>query len=710
MTDAFSTVLLEQHVLAPLAALRRRARLYAMLRGVLRLAVALALAGASQLLIDRWLRLSLDQRAALNVAITIYWFWVLYRWILMPLQRPLSEQTLAGLVDEAHPELFGRLSTAVELIQGPLPESASPQLISDVIREACDAAPKVKFLAVLDHPLARRRAVELGILGAGVALICALAPDTIGTWFQRNWLVRDLPWPQSTYIHPDGFDAGDARRVPRGDEFELTALVEGQAPRSAVVQWWTPAGQRGRETMRRVGERRLFAPLGVMGESLSFRIVGGDETTRVFTLVPVDRPQVVHVEAQIAPPGYTRAAPATLEQQTSLEMLAGSRLTLDVSLNKPVATARFVGIGGEAAPCELIAPDKVRVDWDAPTSGSFRFELVDRDGWESRRPVVFSLKVLPDRAPLLKLDAQNTSEIITPIAELPLSLHARDDYGLGSVSINVARGDEPAQPIPLPDFEAGRPEYQAQVRLAVREMGAAIGDRLRIVAQATDEDPRGPNIGRGDPLELRVVSTEDFLAELARRELELRREFERLISVQRGADEALRQMLDETDAARLASAAIGQRVAGLVRRQEVQAAACAGVSRRFLAILAEMRVNRVARVGDERRIEDRIVEPLDRLTRESMPAASVALLALRGDASDGARNTARDMQGDILRRMQAILANMMEWEGYREAVALLQETIDAQKQVHEATIEALQKQLDDILGSKEPSSPDRPKP
>ena len=73
----------------------------------------------------------------------------------------------------------------------------------------------------------------------------------------------------------------------------------------------------------------------------------------------------------------------------------------------------------------------------------------------------------------------------------------------------------------------------------------------------------------------------------------------------------------------------------------------------------------------------------------------------------------RATQEEILRRMQTILANMLKHEGYREAVALLQEVIDEQGQVRSATLELLRRQLETILNLEEPaeaSPTDVPKP
>jgi len=705
---------LEQRIFAPLARLRWRCRLYLAVDGMVRFYLALIGASLVQWLLDWWLKLSVGQRALLDVFLTLFWLWLLGRHLLTPLSRSLSDRLLALAVDRAHPDLHDQVAAAVQFARGQVgaPEANSPQLVRAVMDDACDAAPRVSFMAVLNHRRARQRAVEL----AGLLLVTAFAfvvlPALIATWFRRNWLLQEVPWPQQTYITPIGFAEG-RRRMPRGDELEIAADNEGRVPNSVVLRWWVPSGRRGSEPMTLIGLNRWEVSLGLLTEDVFFRVVGGDERTREYVVEAVDRPRVIRTTARVSPPAYTGLEPVTLEQQTVFEVLRGSALEFEVELNKPVASARFMGTGGEVAPCERLAPDRLRVAWDEPLSGAYSFELVDRDGWTNRRPVRYLLKVVPDLPPSAQLEVPDVSESVTPPAELPIGLSFEDTYGLGDVALYAQRGDDPPLSVSLEGFTLGRREFAVDTSFAVASLGVVPGERLRIWAEAHDQDPRGPNVGRSEPLELRVVTPTDFLAELNGRELELRREFERLISAQRGLSDALERLLPELPDGGATPAAIAQRLAGLARRQDAHATRCSTVRQHFEQILSEMRINKLARVGDERRIGERIVLPLEKLAVGTMPAASAVIAELRREANRARVRTLPDQQADILRQMRAILANMLEWEGYREAVALLQEVIATQTDIHTATVETLEQQLEEILGLEEPPEAEpaeRPKP
>jgi hypothetical protein len=503
---------------------------------------------------------------------------------------------------------------------------------------------------------------------------------------------------------------------------EISATVTGEVPGAAVLEWWTPSERRGRESMSLVGDTQLVTSLGQLSEDICFRIVGGDEHTREFVIEATERPCVMHTLARITPPAYTHLDPAVIEQQTVLEILQGSTLELVARLNKAVKSARFVDSDGLAVPCEITWTDAaepqpcVRVLWPEPSSGVYRFELVDYDHLANRNPVRYTLKAVPDRPPTVQMELTGVGELVTPQAELPVELRCEDAYGLKAVRLRaevVAAGASatgPAAASAPEGFSPGSRSFSTKLAFSVGSSGTVAGDRVRLWAEAEDINPRGPNVAATSVTTLRVVSRDEFLMEMARRELGLRQEFERLRSTQRALKDSVERILPGLPEEGRPPEPVAQRLGGLARSQAEQASRSLAVARSFDQILTEMQVSRVARPADERRITERVVEPLGQLAREAMPAAADALTALRRAVTGEGRQACAAAQDALLRQMDEILANMLEWEGYREAVALLQEAIEAQTQVRSETLQALERQLEDILGLEPAAEDSRPAP
>ncbi|TWT45659.1 hypothetical protein RAS1_20870 [Phycisphaerae bacterium RAS1] len=717
-------LLIAQRVYAPLDRLRTRCRLYLALRGAVRLGLTVGGACLVQLLLDYFLRFSIDQRGALNAAITVLWSYVFYRTIAMPLLRPLADADLAAWVDRVNPALHNHLATAVQLAArrraGRVSiDAESPQLIELVLKQACELADRHPFTDALDHGRARRRAIDLAVLAALSAAAPLLMPDAIGTWFSRNWLLQDRAWPQRTRITPDGFDEAGRRRLPRGEELEIIADVQGDMPASATLYWQTASGRGGRETMNLLGDTRLLAALGPLAEDVRFSIRGGDERTREYIVEAVDRPTVTNSVARIIPPAYTRLDVVELEHETVIEILKGGALEIDARVNKPLQSARLVGLSqpAEGAEVQLDADPRgqpmVKLRWDAPLSGAYRFDLLDQDGLSNRNPVRYTLKIVADQPPAVKLELRGVGEIITPQAVFPAVSESRDVYGLSGAKLLIQRADAAPLHVPAPGFEAGMRELQSEVAVDAAALGVKPAERLRIWAEATDFDPAGPNIGRSPALELRVVSRDEFGVEMARREIELRREMETLASGQRSVRETVVRLLGDLGDGQVPGSAESQRLLGLIRRQATHAGRIRSIAQRFEQILAEMQTSRTARPADERRMVDRLARPLRAIADTDLPAASDALAALRMQTDAQTRKSALQQQEQVLARLSAVLANMLEWEGFQEAVSLLEDLITEQSDVHSATLEAMRRRLRNILeldDSEEVAPATQPKP
>lgn len=704
----------EQRVLAPLRRLRARTRLYLAARGGLLVLLAIVGAATVQLLLDRWLSLSVDQRVVLNLVLTVLWIWVIWRWLVIPMRRQLGSRLLAGWVDAADPAMEDRLQTAVEFAQADPAsdghaEPVSAELIDSVLAEATERIQPAAFERVLD----RRAFRQWLATGFGILLLVGgafvLRGDVMSLWFERNWLLSSRQWPKQTQLVPIGFDESHARRLPRGEEISLVADVVGLLPRQAQIEWKTASGRSGVEQMSILGGHRVHVDLGLLTEDITFRLRGGDEHTAEYRIVAVDRPRVTQLVARIQPPAYTGLSTFELEQQTAMEVLAGSHIELSAHVNRPLRRARFVSEEGlELEPRVESGAHQdesvLHLAWDQPRSGVYRFELEDVDGLASLNPVRYTLKIIPDQPPVLELATPGAGDLITPEAHIRIRLKAEDAYGLRAVELRAQRNADAPQLIPLPaPGELGR-LFTAELALSAQALNARPGDRLRLYALAQDQDPSGPNTGESQPVEIQVVSREDFEHALAERELEMRNEFERLIAAQKSLHEGFSRITAVLPPDGPASPRESQQLVGLMRRQGSHAARCGTLAKRYREMLEEMHTSRMARIADEQRILTRVAAPLESLEHRAMPALSDAWGALREDAALPQRQVATAAQSRVQSEMDQVYRNMLEWEGFREAATTLAQIIEQQKEIRADTLAQLEKELADILGPESPLS------
>ncbi|MGE3181794.1 MAG: hypothetical protein AB7N71_09195 [Phycisphaerae bacterium] len=685
-------------------------------------AVLVAIVGFTllQLVLDRWFQLSVDQRVILNILITAVWVWVTYRFLLRPLSKPISDSQVASWVDRANPELHDLTKTAVEFREREgepvIQRDVSGELVALTLKDAEARLDRAAFDRVLDRGRLRRN--RQWLVGGLVLSILpwVVFPTLMGIWFSRNWLLRDVAWPQQTYIEPVDFEASNRRRMARGDSVSISAVVRGEMPRQATLQWRTQDGQTGAVNMIRTGDDRLVADLGVLTQEIEFRIVGNDERTQPFVLVPVERPRITDSVVRISPPAYVDDPAQVLARQTNVELLAGSSLAIEVGLNKPVTHARFIDTQGADVGSTAFLRDgetgalRIVTNLNDPQSGTYEYSLVDADGIESANPVRFVFRVRPDEAPEVELVTMGASDVLTPIAEIPVRVTFSDAYGISSATLTAQRNSQAPQTILAPHVQSRQRRLEASSAVLVQNLAVLPGDTLRLRSTAEDIDPRGPNIGMSPEVNFRVISLDDFRLVLAQREQELRSEFERLLANQRALKVELTQVFEAIGEPTLPEAREVRRLEAISRKQSSYGTRCGAFAERYESLVEELRVNKVGRVAEERRVLDRIVRPLRLLQDNVIPRAASELRTLSQSAPPEVRESCLNMQDRVLREMMFVFQNMLEGEGYREVLSSLQDIIGEQEAIHRDTEAKVSSLLDDILGLTEPASENQPAP
>lgn len=698
MTPTNPTPGLDQAILARLRGVAAKLRLLVLLEGLAWLATFGLGAAVVQFILDYGTRgLEWSIRAALTLAVFSTSVWFLWKKVLTPLRLPVSPNTVAGLVERRYPDLSSVLVSAVRFAGGDVgrAESNSPALVASVIAAASRRAAPLDFAAVLDPRRGRRSAATL----VGALLICAsavfVAPDIMTLWFQRNVLLQEVDWPRRTRLIVD-LPHGELVGA-RGDDLLITASAEGVPPREVEIFYTTASGEQGRETLSIVGgegANRYRYNFKNAQEDFTFRLEGGDAVTDEFRARLIDRPGVVKSEIRIQPPAYTRQPAVTLpETERSAQVLPGSEVSITVETNKPITKASLMNAGKTVAAAE-VAGTTVKVKYTPTETQTNHFFLVDEFGLEDKQPARFALRVVKDEPPRVRLKVPGAGEMITPEAILPVELEFADTHGLAAAQLfyTVTRDDTRLGEIVGLGFEPYLTTFTTSVRWTVGEQAVVPGDRVILRARAADfDDVSGPNIAESAEFSLRVVTRDDLLAELARREQEFRLDFERLIDAQEQLRGRLLSLIGRTDEARTTSD-IAAEATNLERRQRSIAASANVVRQQVEQILAEMRINQMATQAVEERLGLNVAEPLVRLVNRELPSAADAIRRWANSPSADAANAVDPLQVAALSQMRAILANMLQWEGYQEAVSMLRDILRLQQELRQETKDAASKQ------------------
>ncbi len=323
--------------------------------------------------------------------------------------------------------------------------------------------------------------------------------------------------------------------------------------------------------------------------------------------------------------------------------------------------------------------------------------MTDSEDITNRRGTQYVLNLAPDTAPSVEVRKNGVGGSVTPIAAVPLYVVVRDDHGLAECNLVGRRSEEQrvgsnegapttapsgaavTQPV-LPALAPGQAEIETQALLDLRErteLKLAPGDRVQVHVEARDVLPgelQGPNRGRSATLEFRVVSVQEMLEELIRRQKELRVEFAEAVDLQATTHSKSLAAADRASAGDT-GAETSRLLAESSRIQTAVAAECGKAADTLAAILTEMRNNRVGNPADLDESWERVVAPLNAVVPRCRTVAAGLETLAAAPAAPAAVKLAAEQEA-LRREMETILSNMTRIGSRQEVAKELQRILD----------------------------------
>ncbi len=794
------------------------------LRGKIRRYVTIdaALAAAAVVVVAFWLGLALDflpvklggtemprsARAVLLIVTGTVLAIVIIRFFFRRMFRRLPDESLALLIERHHPQLGGRLITAVQLNRPrKTGDLHAEQLLQRVQQQATEASNTVETGRALRRKPLWSKAGLVAPLLLGIVVLGLTSPATLRQATARLLLTSDEPWPRRAKLEMVGVEvplvsASDQGsrdavrlltfedrvvRVARGGGATLRIAAQAddaEVPEVCTMYYQTASGVRGQVNLRRLGRVRdgyqSFAidgpPLAGITEDLQISIRGLDARLDDYRIVAVDAPNISQLTVEASYPAYLREPGLTgpdriTKYQPGLRIREGTNVRLVGSSSTPVASVEAAVTSGdgnsEIVPVDIAADGLsftlALADLRAPTT--VVMVPVDSDLISAPSPYRYYLGVVNDSPPEVQMRLRGIGAAVTPEVRIPLFGTAQDDYGLAELSVQLAAVGEQPRPLhsllAVPDREGA---FTAEID--IRDLANAKqiprpqpGDKWNLFAEARDAyDLSTPHVTRSQLLSLDVVTPEQLLAVLERRELGLRSRLEQTISEmellrdaldllsregwlpltdlrqssvfhQPGFDRpaprfsaprqrplhlvALQQTPQPSDAVDDADE-IGEpetaRAVQLLKLRIQQAGLQAtktadeltGVAAGVDDILLEMTNNRVDTPDRSERIASGVRDPLRQIVDQPLAKLQTqleALLELAESPTSGpasATQTVRQAE-EVLLQLNAVLEKMLDLESYNEVLDLVRGLIDNQEELIEETEKARKQAIQDLF-------------
>jgi hypothetical protein len=597
-------------------------------------------------------------------------------------------------------------------------------------------------------PLVRSSGAAVGLV-ASIVLFALLSREAFSFWLQRIALSEEL-WPRRISLQVVGFDPDTigkrVHKLAQDDDFELLVRARTSAtefPEEVEIRFRLADGRRGRDTMIRVGdalpgrdEFQLYRyEFKRVADDMTFDVVGGDDRVRDLELRVVDRPELFSIELECIYPRYLGREPRRLPVTGGMRIPEGTRLVLHAFATKPLVAAQIKASQNQQAhDVTFVSEPQSVLRWEygmLEHDDVLLLNVTDVDQVSSREPYRISVAAVRDEVPQVVVRLSGIGTAITPDAILPFKGKLIDDYGLARAWFQYQVDSGPAADRPLAAQLSGQASLEDVDSFDTRALDESTGKRalvlrpgqkLSLTIRATDffDLNDGPRAGSSQLFTLDVVTMAELLAQLERRELQLRQRYEsiyekmmdtrnllaRVDSQDAPPSESSETSTAETpspsqtnstdNAAEPSQAAINRalalrrlRISGSLQHVVQSADEVIGVAEAFDDLHDQLTNNRIENPDLQSRLREQIAQPLHRIGNQRMPELAAQLKLVEEHLQDAsvqpelAKCIATADQ--ILVEMKAVLDRMLELETYNEVVALLRGIITDQEEINRRT-------------------------
>jgi len=454
-----------------------------------------------------------------------------YRYVLRPLVLRVSPIYVAQTIEQSGPSLKNSLINFLLLRQER--RHVAPAVLAAVERRAADDVLQVPPEDAID----RRHVLRLAYVLVALVLVGAIYHVVSPKNPLRSAFRMVLPW--ADVAAPTRVTIGNVRpgdvTVYHGEQVLVSAEAEGlRADEPLLLRYTTADGQSVDQAIPMAvpeGKYRFECTLpaddwGVQ-QDVRYYLAAGDCRTRQFT-VTVETPPTIDVQSiEYHYPDYTGLANRTVPDQGDVRAVEGTEVTVRAKANRPIDSAEIdLGCTGRrglrmsvkgpiatgAFTLRLRSEEPGRAEYDA-----YQLRFVDAAGRENRRPARYSIEVVPDLPPEVRLVDPPEEHIELPLdAQLDLVIEARDpDFALRGVALRAEREGKSLPLRPLLDRARSEEPYQGVLRGTVRfeplRLGLAAGDKVVYWAEAKDN--KTPLPGRSETPRRWITITEPRAAQ-----------------------------------------------------------------------------------------------------------------------------------------------------------------------------------------------------
>ena len=486
----------------------------------------LALSGGAfltLLVLDELLHLPQALRLPLAVVLAGFSGVGFYRRVWRPAVRPLSPARAARLL-EINQSIADNLLINAHQFESQRSDPRIARFAGQIIGTSGTVLGGIPVRSLWLTPSLRKWFFGALAIAACWLVLVLVFPRYVGNGLERILLpLADIPpmgrW--SVAVTP----AGPVHLV-EGDRLDIVATLRSQlglagsgpAPTPQIV--WQDSSESPDASG---GERAAMTPTGrpdefafsfsAVSRPFRFHVAVEDSRSRSVAVDVAPLPQVKDSTFEMSPPPYTGLKPSARPgPPETIAAPVGSVLTARVRLS-PTPPAVLWRAAGATLP---LAADGDGWKWTQTVKDSSDYDLLATlpGGGPPRVLGSGQVTAIPDRPPEVDFVTDNRNVAVNPGGTLRVTVRATDDYGVASIALRVAPGDDTANTRVLKNWRylgpPGQPEPAPESFIVPLDPAVFTpGATFLLTAQAADFSPAGQT-GTSRPILLHVAGIQDM--------------------------------------------------------------------------------------------------------------------------------------------------------------------------------------------------------
>lgn len=437
------------------------------------------------------------------------------------LRRQPSNADIARAIEQSYPELQERLSTCQAQLSEPIPRHRTEQYLWTALQRETH-----RFLEQIDPT---RVVSEVSWQrAAGSAATLAMVMLALFLWWGEGLLHLMARWWTPWENHGWHVSAEIITHTPRGfalrdQDYPLAIELRAYRPwatvPSEIMLCWRESSQTTwhERPLIQQDDGHFTGAIPHLTQNVAWKIRARNLESPLQALDVIDPPHIMSLTAVVDPPGYSGRSSEQRVILQELSVLAGSRVRLFVTWDRPVIAAElhWPGEGQAGIPFMMNRDGRSgSVMVTANESGPFSLRMqIEQQVEVDEAPR--TLVVQPDQPPSVRILGP-ASLALRPDDRQGIRIQASDDFGLtaAELQLEVAGVAQPPRKIPLGKVASAAMELRQTVDFQAWNLAPGASVIVKVRAFDNRESP-GPQEGWSTPLV--IVISPSALPEEVRR-------------------------------------------------------------------------------------------------------------------------------------------------------------------------------------------------